>query len=142
MHALLPLIKHIIDVSCRSIYFKTNVEVTYYLIKYYVVMKISGSSFCILYFRFSLKHDSWYAYFAFTEYQKIRLRHLIPVSIVLLKTAIILLHKWLKTQGGNGNTCFICPHEIIFQTKQIFLFKHVKSILTYIWQLQCCMSNT
>ena len=94
MHALLPLIKNIIDVSWRSIYFKTNVEVTYYLIKYDVVINILRfSSFCILYFHFSLKHDSWYAYFAFTEYQKIRLRHLIPVSIVLLKTAIILLHK-------------------------------------------------
>ena len=90
MHALLPLIKQIIDVSCRSIYLNTNVKVTYYLIKYNVVMNILRFT---IFSSFSLKYDSWYAYFAFTEYQKIRLRHLIPVSIVLLKTAIILLHK-------------------------------------------------
>ena len=87
MHALLPLIKHIIDVSCRSIYVNTNLEVTYYLIKYNVVMNI------LRFFIFSRKHDSWYNYFAITEYRKIRLRHLIPVSIVRLNTAIILLHK-------------------------------------------------
>ena len=40
MHALLPLIRKMINVSCRSIYFNTNVDATYYLIKYNVVMNI------------------------------------------------------------------------------------------------------
>ena len=40
MHALLPLIKNMIYVSCRSIYFNTNEDVTYYLIKYNVAMNI------------------------------------------------------------------------------------------------------
>lgn len=119
VHALLPLIKNMINVSCRSIYFNTNGELTYYLIKYNVVMN-TAVLFAHYLFIIPLKHDSWYTYFATTEYEIIRLRHWIPVSIVLLKTAIILLHKWLKTEGDNGNTCFICPHEIIFQTKQIF----------------------
>ena len=141
MHALLPLIKNMINVSCRSIYFNTNGELTYYLIKYNVVMNISRFSAYYL-FIFSLKNmilgmlilqsqnikRSGYAiwYLCRLFFSKLRLFYYISDS---------------KPKEQRQHLLYM-PAWNHFPNKANFLFKHVKSILTYIWQLHCCMSNT